>query len=232
MGRFANLPIPLRDFSIVWRLRFGGALPVFWTAGGVHGGGWLKSNEISRNWLTNGFGRVTIPMLSRVKNSEFPEGRIAAVGRKAEVSRMKLSTRGRYGIHAMYDLAVNANGGPQPIKAIAEREHIPEAYLEQLIAVLKREKLVTSTRGAQGGYMLARKPEEITVGDVLRALEGGLNLVDCLEEDEACGKSCDCPTRIVWIKVRDGLNQIVDGITLRDMIEDYRCQQAQEDMTT
>ena len=145
---------------------------------------------------------------------------------------MKLSTRSRYGIHAMYDLAVNANGGPQPIKAIAEREGIPEAYLEQLIAVLKREKLVTSTRGAQGGYMLARKPEEITVGDVLRALEGGLNLVDCLEEDDACGKSCDCPTRIVWIKVRDGLNRIVDGITLRDMIEDYRCQQAQEDKTT
>jgi len=134
---------------------------------------------------------------------------------------MKLSTRSRYGIHAMYDLALNVDCGPQPIKAIAERQGIPEAYLEQLIAVLKKEKLVTSTRGAQGGYVLARRPEEITVGDVLRALEGGLNLVDCLLEEDTCGKTCACPSRIVWMKIRDGLNSIVDGITLRDMVNDY-----------
>lgn len=134
---------------------------------------------------------------------------------------MKLSTRSRYGIHAMYDLALNVDCGPQPIKAIAEREGIPEAYLEQLIAILKKEKLVNSTRGAQGGYVLARRPEEITVGDVMRALEGGLNLVDCLLEEDTCGKSCACPSRIVWMKIRDGLNQIVDGITLKDMVNDY-----------
>ena len=144
---------------------------------------------------------------------------------------MKLSTRGRYGIHAMYDLALNADGGPQPIKALAERGGIPEAYLEQLIAPLKRAGLVTSTRGAQGGYTLARAPEEITVGDVLRALEGGLNLVDCLDEEDACGKSCACASRIVWMKLRDGLNAIVDGITLRDMISDYERLCAQEDGT-
>ena len=145
---------------------------------------------------------------------------------------MKLSTRGRYGIHTMYDLALNGENGPQSIKAIAERGGMPEAYLEQLIAGLKRAGLVTSTRGAQGGYMLARAPEQITVGDVLRALEGGLNLVDCLEEEDACGKSCACPSRIVWLKLRDGLNRIVDGITLRDMIDDYRCLRAQEEMGT
>jgi len=145
---------------------------------------------------------------------------------------MKLSTRGRYGIHAMYDLALNADGGPQSIKAIAEREGIPEAYLEQLIAVLKREKLVTSTRGAQGGYMLARRPGQITVGEVLRALEGGLGLVECLDEEDACGKTCACPSRIVWLKIRNGLNAIVDGITLQDMIDDYKRLSAQEDKTT
>lgn len=139
---------------------------------------------------------------------------------------MKLSTRGRYGIHAMYDLACNYNAGPQPIKAIAERQSIP-AYLEQLFAVLKRDKLVNSVRGAQGGYTLSRAPGEITVGDVLRALEGGLNLVDCLLEEDACGKSCACPSRIVWLKIRDGLNRIVDGISLQDMMDDYRCLQAQ-----
>ena len=144
---------------------------------------------------------------------------------------MRLSTRGRYGIHTMYDLALNAEGGPQSIKAIAERGSMPEAYLEQLIAVLKREKLVTSTRGAQGGYMLARQPSEITVGDVLRALEGDLNLVDCVEDD-VCGKACACPSRLVWVKIRDGLNDIVDGITLQDMVEDYKRLKAQEEQTT
>lgn len=144
---------------------------------------------------------------------------------------MKLSTRGRYGIHAMYDLALNAEKGPQSIKAIAERGDMPDAYLEQLIAVLKREGLVTSTRGAQGGYMLARPANEITVGDVLRALEGGLSLVDCLDGEESCGKSCACPSRIVWMKLRDGMNAIVDGITLQDMVEDYRRMNAQEDTT-
>lgn len=145
---------------------------------------------------------------------------------------MKLSTRGRYGIHAMYDLAIHADCGPQSIKSIAEREGMPEAYLEQLIAVLKRAKLVESTRGAQGGYMLTRKPLEITVGEVLRALEGSFNPVDCLDEEEACGKACACPSRIVWMKLRDGLNAIVDGITLQDMIDDYKRLRAQEDETT
>ena len=142
---------------------------------------------------------------------------------------MTLSTRGRYGIHAMYDLAVHFGDGPQSIKLIAERQAIPEAYLEQLIAVLRREKLVISNRGAQGGYRLAREPKDMNVGDVLRALEGGLNLVDCLLEEDSCGKTCACPSRLVWLKIRDGLNSIVDGITLQNMIDEYACLPAQEE---
>ena len=140
---------------------------------------------------------------------------------------MKLSTRGRYGIHAMYDLAKHYGDGPQSLKLIAERQGIPEAYLEQLIAILRKEKLVISNRGAQGGYRLSREPKDMTVGDVLRALEGGLNLVDCLLEEDSCGKTCACPSRVVWMKIRDGLNNIVDGITLQDMIDEYECQMAQ-----
>jgi len=140
---------------------------------------------------------------------------------------MKLSTRGRYGIHAMYDLAKHYGDGPQPLKLIAERQGIPEAYLEQLIAILRKEKLVISNRGAQGGYRLASEPAQMTVGQVLRALEGGLNLVDCLLEEDSCGKTCACPSRVVWMKIRDGLNSIVDGITLQDMIDEYECQTAQ-----
>jgi len=142
---------------------------------------------------------------------------------------MKLSTRGRYGIHAMYELAANYGGSPVSIKSVAEKQNIPEAYLEQLIAILRKDELVVSIRGAQGGYRLSRPPEEVTVGDVLRSLEGGLKLIDCLEEEETCGKSCACPSRIVWKKLSDGLNSIVDSITLRDMIEEYSRTQAQGD---
>ena len=134
---------------------------------------------------------------------------------------MKLSTRSRYGILAMYDLARQSAEGPQPISAIAERQFIPEAYLEQLIGPLRRDGLVRSVRGAQGGYMLARPPEEITVGQVIRSLEGELNLVNCLSGEDACDRACSCATRIVWQKLSEGLNRIADGITLQDMIDDY-----------
>lgn len=130
---------------------------------------------------------------------------------------MKLSTRGRYGIHAMYELALAYGGAPVSIKTIAERRDIPEAYLEQIFAMLRKDELVLSVRGAQGGYMLARPPAEIRVGDLLRSLEGGLRLVDCLE-DEVCTRACECPSRVVWKKINDGLNDIVDSITLQDML--------------
>ncbi len=140
---------------------------------------------------------------------------------------MKLSTKGRYGIHAMYDLAQYANDAPQPIKSIAERQNIPEAYLEQLIGQLRRNGLVKSVRGAQGGYLLSRAPAEITVGEVLRTLEGDLAVVDCLLGEDACHRACSCPTRVVWQKLRDGVNKIVDGITLQDMLDDYERMSAQ-----
>ena len=131
---------------------------------------------------------------------------------------MKLSTRARYGIHAMYDLALMGNDKPQPLKAIAERQAIPEAYLEQLMLVLRKEQLVCSVRGAQGGYTLAKTPAEITVGMILRALEGDLCVTDCLKFEDSCDKAVGCPTRMVVQKVHDGVNAIVDGITLQDMI--------------
>ena len=108
---------------------------------------------------------------------------------------MKLSTKGRYGIHAMYDLALHAQNGPQPIKAIAERQNVPEAYLEQLFGQLRRAGLVLSTRGSQGGYTLSRPAAEISVGDVLRVVEGPLAITDCLSDEALCDRACRCPTR-------------------------------------
>jgi Rrf2 family protein len=133
---------------------------------------------------------------------------------------MKLTTKGQYGVQAMFELALPGNEGPQPIKAIAERRDIPKAYLEQLIGALRKSGLVKSVRGAQGGYMLSAPPDSITVGQVLRALEGELALFVCLTDD-TCDKAGLCPTRAVWRKVHEGINHVVDGITLKDMVEDY-----------
>ena len=135
---------------------------------------------------------------------------------------MKISTKGRYALRLMTDLAAYDQDGYVSLKDVAERQKISPKYLEQIAGMLAKAGLLHSGRGAQGGYTLSRPPEEITVGDVLRSLEGGLNLVDCLMEEDACGKSCACPSRIVWMKIRDGLNEIVDSITLKDMIDEYQ----------
>lgn len=135
---------------------------------------------------------------------------------------MRLSTKGRYGIRAMLDLALHSSEGYVALKSIAERQDISEHYLEQLIASLRRAGLVKSERGSQGGYMLAHQPKEINVGMILRALEGSLAPVDCVSETDPanCPKSEQCVTRNVWIKIRDGINQVVDNISLQDLVDD------------
>lgn len=134
---------------------------------------------------------------------------------------MKLSTRCRYGIHAMFDLAQNVGGGPQTIRAIAERQMVPEQYLEQIIGVLRRGGLVTSLRGAQGGYMLARAPADISIGELFRLLEGPVMMADCLDDAESCVRSGKCPSRLVWERLRTCIDSMVDSITLQDMLEDH-----------
>ncbi len=139
---------------------------------------------------------------------------------------MKLSTKGRYGLKAMLDLALYSRQGHIALKNIAERQDISEHYLEQLIATLRKAGLVKSIRGAQGGYTLGASPKDITVGDILRALEGSLAPVDCvLEEDPVlCDKGKCCVIRGVWEKVRDSINDVVDNITLENLVDDYNAQ--------
>lgn len=136
---------------------------------------------------------------------------------------MKLSTKGRYGLKAMFDLAIHYGEGPISLKSIAERQVISEHYLEQLIAGLRKAGLVNSVRGAQGGYMLAYKPSEITVGNIIRVLEGPLGPADCVLEDEpaSCQNSDYCVTRSVWEKIRLSISQVIDSITLQNMLDDY-----------
>ncbi|MDO4300273.1 MAG: Rrf2 family transcriptional regulator [Clostridia bacterium] len=133
---------------------------------------------------------------------------------------MKISTRGRYGLKAMVDIAANCREGCVSLKSIAERTNLSESYLEQLIAPLKRAGLVKSTRGANGGYILGRNAEDISVGDVLRVVEGPLELVECLSKNETCGLgdcSC-CSTKDVWARLSDSVSETADNINLSELI--------------
>lgn len=138
---------------------------------------------------------------------------------------MKLSTKGRYGLRAVLDLAINSETEAVALSAIAERQNISISYLEQLIAKLKKAGIVNSIRGAQGGYLLARKPEEISVGDILRALEGDLNIVDCAEIEgngESCSGSDLCVTKYVWMRISDSINNTVNTMMLSELINESK----------
>ena len=137
---------------------------------------------------------------------------------------MKLSTRGRYGLKAMFDLAVHDGEGPVPLRSIAERQKVSDHYLEQLIAELRKTGLVKSVRGAQGGYMLAHKPSEITVGDIIRVLEGPLGPSDCVLENKPilCNNADHCITKMVWEKIQVSISNVIDSITLQDMLDDHK----------
>jgi Rrf2 family transcriptional regulator, cysteine metabolism repressor len=134
---------------------------------------------------------------------------------------MKFSTRSKYGLNAMVELALRHGEGPVSIKDIAESQQIPEAYLEQLIMPLKKASLVSASRGAQGGYELAGKPKDISVGQVIRTLEGSVAPTDCLDEGGACERGGACPGRIIWEKVYKSLNDVIDSLTLQDIITEY-----------
>ncbi|MBQ7454846.1 MAG: Rrf2 family transcriptional regulator [Clostridia bacterium] len=132
---------------------------------------------------------------------------------------MRLSTRGKYGLYAMLYLAEKADDGPQPLREIA-RLGLPEQYLEQLLGSLRKAGLVTTVRGAQGGYQLALPPEEISAGHIIAAMEGPLNLAECTgEEEAACPRSEGCKARRVWEYLTDHINRVLYSISLRDMLE-------------
>ena len=134
---------------------------------------------------------------------------------------MKVSTKGRYGLMAMFELALEYGNGPISLKTIARNQDLSDNYLEQLFSVLRRDKLLDSVRGSQGGYMLSKKPKDITVGEILRSLEGSLAPATCVENnEEECCKDDNCATKLVLLKIKNSIDNVVDSITLEDMIED------------
>lgn len=133
---------------------------------------------------------------------------------------MKISTKGRYAVRVMLDLALHNTGECIKVKEIAGRQGISEKYLEQIIAVLNKAGYVKSVRGAQGGYRLAKDPGEYTVGMILRLTEGSMAPVSCLEEGADVCERCDtCETLQVWKDVYAAVNQVIDGVTLADLLE-------------
>lgn len=140
---------------------------------------------------------------------------------------MKISTRGRYALRLMLDLAVYNTGEPVSLKDIARRQEISEKYLEQIISLLNKAGFVRSIRGAQGGYMLSKAPAWYTVGRILRLTEGDLAPVSCVGENSMeCERRQGCVTVRVWEQINQAVSQVVDNITLEDLV---RWQQEKSD---
>ncbi|MDP9470295.1 MAG: Rrf2 family transcriptional regulator [Chloroflexota bacterium] len=135
---------------------------------------------------------------------------------------MKISSRGEYGVRAMVALARTYGDGPVSLASVAQDSSVPPAYLEQLIAPLRKAGLVESKRGARGGYQLSRPPAAIRVGEVYRVMEGPVAPMDCVSEDSAdqtCPLIEGCETRPVWLKVRDSIAEALDSTTLADLVD-------------
>ena len=133
---------------------------------------------------------------------------------------MKISTKGRYALRLMLDLAQNNTGEMIRVKEISERQGISEKYLEQIITMLKRVNYVKSLRGAQGGYRLAKEPKEYTVGMILRLTEGNMNPVACLEDEiNQCERADSCVTLRLWTMLDDAIKGVIDRVTLQDMLD-------------
>jgi Rrf2 family transcriptional regulator, cysteine metabolism repressor len=132
---------------------------------------------------------------------------------------MKVSTKGRYGLRAMMELAMHRTDAPVYLSSIAKRQNISEKYLEQIFTTLQSVGLVRTVRGRKGGYLLTRPPADITLSEIFKALEGPCNLVTCITEPSTCSRTQECATRELWQMLGDKMEQILSGMTLADLAE-------------
>ena len=136
--------------------------------------------------------------------------------------RVKISTKGQYALQLMLDLAIHDTGEYITVKSIAKRQNLSDKYLEQIITMLSRANFVKSTRGAKGGYRLTNPPEAYTVGMILRAMEGSLAPLTCIEDDGDCTHVEECLLCGVWRQINDAINDVIDHITLEDLVRQYQ----------
>ena len=132
---------------------------------------------------------------------------------------MRLSTRTRYGIRAMLELAENVGRGPLQLRIIARRQDISAKYLDQLMAILKSAGFVRSIRGSKGGYILAKAPEQIKLSDVFCCLEGPVVTVECTENENYCARAADCVARQVWTQVQEAVMAVLQSLTFQDLVD-------------
>ncbi len=134
---------------------------------------------------------------------------------------MKLSTKGRYGVKAMVDIAIHSANEHVSIKSIAERQNISEYYLEQLFAQLRKAGIIKSTRGHFGGYALSKPPDQISVYDIIEVLEGSIEVSDCIEDTASCANIECCATRLLWVRIKESIDNVLKSTTLKDIVDDY-----------
>mgnify|MGYP006293954811 FL=1 len=134
----------------------------------------------------------------------------------------QLSTKGRYGTRLMFQLALNYGNGPMLLKNIAKKEDLSTKYLEHIVPLLKSANFINSTRGAHGGYSLAKPPEEIDLKQLVSVLEGDIAPVDCVDSPAMCDRSGRCVARDVWSILEDSINETLGGITLKDMVDKFK----------
>jgi Rrf2 family cysteine metabolism transcriptional repressor len=132
---------------------------------------------------------------------------------------MKLSTRTRYAVRAIIELAQHGNNKPLQLKIIAQRQDISVKYLEQLMAILRSSGFVRSIRGSKGGYLLARAPNQIKLNEVLHRLEGTVSTVECVENEDYCSRSADCAARYLWMQVEQAIEKVLEAVTLQDLVD-------------
>ena len=135
-----------------------------------------------------------------------------------KVVTMKISTKGRYGVRAALELSLRYGSGPVMVREISESQEISERYLEQILNTLRTSGLVNSIRGAKGGYKLAKSPSEITLGDILRSLEGPLDVVSCTGNYE-CGRMAECAAFDVWKEIKEKIENVLDSITFEELVK-------------
>jgi len=139
---------------------------------------------------------------------------------------MRISTKGRYGLRILIDLATHDPAKPRLIRDIAQSQQISEKYISRLVIDLRRAKLIRSVRGVNGGFHLAKNPEEITLLEVLETMEGPISVVDCVRNPEKCKREHLCPARDIWQKLNNGIRELMKEITLDDILNTYRKQNA------
>ncbi|MBQ6470650.1 MAG: Rrf2 family transcriptional regulator [Victivallales bacterium] len=134
---------------------------------------------------------------------------------------MKISTKGRYGLRILIDLATHDSTKPRLVRDIAESQQISEKYISRLIIDLRRARLVRSVRGMKGGFFLARSPKEITLLEIIETMEGTLSIVDCVMAPEKCALNTNCTARNIWQRLNGGIRELMRGITFEDILAEY-----------